>query len=396
MTAFTMTIFNDLTKQFPTSEALFAYLKSPEGGSLVVRNESMSPEDPLVMIRYSKETSDMTVPHVSAFRSVVWDARSNRPVSVSPARGLAFSTLPADATGFTVEEFVDGVMINLFHYNGAWRLATRSNLDAECNFYGTRTFAQLFWETFNGAGLLEAHLDPRCVYSWVLQHPEERIVVAPAYGIPKLRLVELYQIDGGTVHALDIHALTGMPPPLKACVVDTHPLVTVEDVKERVTAWGKRYGADWQGLVVKTADGQRYKLRSNEYDEARHLRGNQAKRPYVWLERWSEGRLGAYLRLYKEEDADAWATVNAFKNLTQEVYDLYQCVYRRKELRLGDAPQKYRKLLWDAHAANAGAYFPALREFMNKQDTARKLWLVNYERRYATGMPTHDPQPDTA
>jgi hypothetical protein len=57
-------------------------------------------------------------------------------------------------------------------------------------------------------------------------------------------------------------------------------------------------------------------------------------------------------------------------------------VYRKKELPLGQAPQKYRKLLWDAHQANKGAYFPHLRQFMNEQDTARKLWLVNYATRY--------------
>jgi hypothetical protein len=59
-------------------------------------------------------------------------------------------------------------------------------------------------------------------------------------------------------------------------------------------------------------------------------------------------------------------------------------VYRRKELPLGRAPQKYRKLLWDAHQANKGAYFPHLRQFMNEQDTARKLWLVNYGVRYGS------------
>ena len=71
-----------------------------------------------------------------------------------------------------------------------------------------------------------------------------------------------------------------------------------------------------------------------------------------------------------------------FKDITQEAHELYLKVYREKALPLGQAPQKYRKLLWDAHKAGAGAYFPALRTFMNNQDTARKLWLVNYELRY--------------
>jgi hypothetical protein len=112
------------------------------------------------------------------------------------------------------------------------------------------------------------------------------------------------------------------------------------------------------------------------------LRGNQAKRSYLWLERWSEGRLGHYLRLYPEEACDAETIVNRFKEATQELHALYLQVYRQKVMPLGQAPQKYRKLLWDLHQAGGGAYFPNARAFMNKQETPRKLWVVNYEERF--------------
>jgi hypothetical protein len=223
----------------------------------------------------------------------------------------------------------------------------------------------------------------------VLQHPEERIVVAPIYGIPTLTLVQGPLTDKFKVFA-----------------PKTYDLKTLEDVKEFVTAEGRRLGSQWQGVCLRTDGGVgysqeasapqamrysqeasasqaiRYKLRTNEYDEARHLRGNQAKRTYTWLERWSQGRLGTYLRLYPEEQCDADAVIANFKACTQELHDLYMKVYRAKELPLGQAPQKYRKLLWDAHQAGKGAYFPHLRQFMNEQDTARKLWLVNYSQRY--------------
>jgi hypothetical protein len=58
-------------------------------------------------------------------------------------------------------------------------------------------------------------------------------------------------------------------------------------------------------------------------------------------------------------------------------------VYRERAFPLKEAPQKYRKLLWDARQDGTCAYFPNMRKFMNNQDTARKLWLVNYELRYA-------------
>jgi len=260
---------------------------------------------------------------------------------------------------------VDGVMINMF-YAGDWTLATRTQIGATNNFYGKRTYAELFWETFASTGLTKDDLNTGATYSWVLQHPEERVVVAAPYGIARLSLVQT----------------TGpVSEKLEALMPEKYALATLEDVQEFVTAEGKKQGVQWQGVCLK-ANGFRYKLRSNEYDEARHLRGNQAKRAYTWLELWSKGKLPAYLRIYPEEQCDADAIITNFKGCTQELHDLYMTVYRKKELPLGQAPQKYRKLLWDAHKANKGAYFPALRQFMNEQDTARKLWLVNYEQRY--------------
>ncbi len=366
-------MFSDLTTRFPTSDELFAWLRSAEGGKLTIRTNRMTPEHPYALIHYDKDTSDMTLPHVGLFRSVIWDANANKPVCAGPVRGLSAEQAAADgvdpsAEGVIVEEFVDGVMVNMFYNGTDWVISTRTQLGADNHFYGTRPFHELFWETFAAAGLTKDDLCRTITYSWVLQHPEERIVVAPEYGIARLFLVE----TTGETEAL-----------AKFRTKRYTDLKSLEDLMERVAAWGKRFGAKWQGLVVKTPDGKRYKFRTAEYNAAHHLRGNQAKRPYTWLERWGEGRLSEYLRLYPEERSDAETTVEGFKTCTQELFELYQKVYRRRELPLGQAPQKYRKLLWDCHAANAGAYFPNTRKFMNEQDTARKLWLVNYEKRYA-------------
>lgn len=355
---------------FEASDELFAWLRSPEGGSLLVREG----EGPYAVIYYDKKRSNMALPHVQACRTVVWDKAKNAPVCMGPQRGLPFRQAIDDGLKeFVTEEFVDGIMINMFHDGALWRLASRTQLDATGSFYGKTPFSELFWGVFNTSGLKPSDLTPGVSYSWVLQHPEERIVVAPPYGIPKITLV-----NSSTPIPVD--------SPLYKFLPATYALSTLEDVKEFVEAEERRRGTHFQGVVLKAGDA-RYKLRTNAYCEARHLRGNQAKRPYLWLERWSDGRLPAYLRLYPEEQCDADAVIGAFKAVTQELHDLYLKIYRRKELPLGQAPQKYRKLLWDAHQANVGAYFPHLRQFMNQQDTARKLWLVNYESRYPAPAP---------
>jgi hypothetical protein len=143
--------------------------------------------------------------------------------------------------------------------------------------------------------------------------------------------------------------------------------------------------------MIHMVDGSRYKIRSTEYDAAAALRGNQPKLPFLWLERWTEGNLRAYTLAFPEEAHMADATVQRFKDLTQEFYDLYQQVYRKRELRLGSSPHKFRKLLWEAREARMGNYFGEARDFMNRQDTARKLWLINYEERYGGFAPPPGP-----
>jgi len=391
----TNTMYADLIARFPTSEALFAYLRSEEGGRLIVRDDHLTADLPLTIIFYDKKKSDMTNPLTHAFRSVVWNALTNRPVAAAPHRGLALpAELPSTVGPFTVEEFIDGVMLNQWWNGETWQVSTRTQLDACGSFYGKRPFATLFTEAFAAAGLREDQLDKSVVYSWILQHPEERIVVSPAYGVPKLWLVERSTFDAAGNRRLLTTPLS-VDSPLIPHLPQTFDLHTVTDIQARVSANGRRLGAGWQGVVVKVArTGLRYKLRSVQYNAARMLRGNQAKLQYLWLERWSEGqgKLTNYLRVFPEEEHAANETVSAFKVATQEFHDTYLKVYKHRTLKLGDAPIKYRKLIWEARQANVGTYFPSLREFMNKQDTPRKLWLVNFEKRYpgVTSVETTD------
>lgn len=373
-----MNTFKDLATIYTTSGSLFAWLRSSAGGRLLIHEDRATS---IALIHYDKKVSDMTMGHVPHFRSVIWDMRTNRPLSVAPPRGDPIAILAdTDMVGAVTDDFVDGIMIHMFHDGTQWRIATRSQLDAPGHFYGTRSFSELFWETCNSKGLGDmSHFDQAVCYSWVLQHPEERVVVAPTYGIAGLWLVGARLIHpDGYVHEIDAPM-----PVLDRFRPARHEMYTADQVRDRIHAWGRRFGHEWQGLVVKTVDGRRFKGRSTEYTAARALRGNQSKLPFLWLERWSEGRLATYLNIYPEEAVDADTVVGRFKEATQELYDLYQRVYRRREITLADSPRKYRKLLWEARSANAGGYFKDLRTFMNEQDVARKLWLVNYDTRYS-------------
>jgi hypothetical protein len=397
-----ITTYKNLIEAHSTSEALFTHLR--ETARIQIRAERSAGVDaarPLAVLHYDKATSDMASPLVAAFRSVVWNLFTNRPVCVSPARGVALDASATELPGaaaFTAEDFVDGVMINQFHDGERWRLATRTQLDATGSFYGKTPFAELFMETLGTT--LDA-FDKELCYSWVLQHPKERVVVAAPYGVPRLFLVEVSRIAAdGTVTTLTAAERRAALPVAGAAgdkmMPVVHDLATLTAVRERVAAWGQRLGAAWQGIVLKTADGTRYKLRSEQYNEARKLRGNQAKLSYIWLERWSEGRINQYLRQYPEEQHEAEAVINRFKACTQEVYDVYRAIYKNREYPLGRASRKYRKLIWEMRQKGIKGFFADVRTFMNGQDVARKLWLVNYEEHYGPAVVEPEPEPAAA
>jgi hypothetical protein len=168
----TNTAFATLISVYPTAEALVAYLKSPEGGKLCVRDfRAPGPSDPNVLIHYDKTVSDMNHINTKFFRSVIWNMSTNRPVCVSPGRGLPFSATPS--SGWRAEEFVDGVMINVFYDEAAtsWKLASRTQLGAGGSFYGKRPFSELFEETCKVQGINLENLDKTCCYSFAGFHP---------------------------------------------------------------------------------------------------------------------------------------------------------------------------------------------------------------------------------
>jgi hypothetical protein len=231
-----------------TAQEMFDFMRSDAGGRFMVRDQE---DSTFAVIYYDRKRTDMTRPEAGQFRSMIWNKVTNLPVPVAPQKGLSFSQAIDDGVkGFVVEEFVDGTMINIAWDPATtkWIPFTRTQIGATGHFFGTRPFAELFWEAFRGCGLTEADLDTSVAYSWVLQHPEERIVAAAPYGIPRLFLINTTSCD--------------IPKRLQPFLPALYPLKSLEDVKEFVFSQGRRLGAQFQGVCLKTTTA-RYKLRTN-------------------------------------------------------------------------------------------------------------------------------------
>lgn len=375
----TFSVYANLIASFPTWSALYTHLTA----TLKLRVEDYSlPDSPYALIRYVKGQTDLSNPVSRAFRSVVWDTIAHRPVSVTSWKSADGESLPdGPITDYRVEPFYDGTLIGLFWdtYSGRWRIHTRSILDARCRYYSnTKTFADMFWGLMRDADL--SALNRAYSYSFILQHPENRIVCAVSS--PRSQIVDICAIDtDGTIVWNPTPPNTPLVPRLTDWV----------SVRSTLSEFNTRFGHNYQGFVVKSADGRRWKLRTPEYNRVRALRGNSPRRDYLWLKAWRDDKLRDYLRLFPEERRDADAMVARWKTVTTDVYHIYCDVFKARSMDRKSIPPKYRPLVYGLHSLYIETLKPAGKtvdwkaclEFMNTKDVAQMLFVLNWEYRQA-------------
>ena len=125
-------------------------------------------------------------------------------VSFAPPKSISGETFmlkyPIKTDKIIAHEFIEGTMINLFYDHnygatGCWQISTRNTVGAEVSFYkwSKKTFNQMFLEACMYNNFIIQTLNPNYCYSFVLQHPENRIVVP--FKHPQLFLVAVYEIN---------------------------------------------------------------------------------------------------------------------------------------------------------------------------------------------------------
>jgi hypothetical protein len=345
-----MSVFSSLSNTYPTWGALSVFLTSEAGGYLRVDDHS-TPEQPFALIRYVKGKSNFSLPHVGSFRSVVWDVLKNEPVSVAPVKSETGESMPPTPStdAFIIERFIDGVMICGFYdqYNKVWRFHTRSTLNANCRFYSqTKSFRQMFEEgvftAMTWSNFL-ASLDPTTQYTWVLQHPENRIVVHVT--TPTVVCVQKQTYLSGTLVAVTTPTLFD---------VAKITVASWSDLSNKLQLENAHFKHNLQGYVIKNGLSFR-----------------------------------DYLALYPEERHSANAIVDKWKTISRTVYNLYTDVFKARSLPKAQIPPKYRPFVFGLHNMYINELKPQSKtvdwqtalQYMNTRDTAQALYAINWEVR---------------
>lgn len=318
------------------------------------------------IVRYRKEMLALDlIPSYGLLRSVVINSQ-NRVVSFAPPKSLPadqFMTKFVKSNYIIAQEFVEGTMINVFFDESihSWKLATRNTVDANVSFYrsnktdqGTsnKTFNTMFVEACQANNLNLDTLNKQYCYSFVLQHPDNRIVVP--FTSPRLYLVEVFEIiqTETTIEVIsqNISAVrtNGAWNLSSIRFPEVYEFTTYSELIEKFASANTPY--DIMGIVIKNMiTNERTKIRNPIYEEVRHLKGNQSKIQYQYLHLRKEGKIPEFLKFYPENKKEFSECRNQVHMFTNMLHQNYLACYVRKERPLGEYGQQFRTHMFKIH-----------------------------------------------
>jgi hypothetical protein len=346
-------------------------------------------------------------------RSLIYD-QDEKLVCYTPAKSVLHSN-PSfqnlNSGNLEIQMFVEGTQMNVFYNtsDSKWEIATRSVIGGKNHYFkingkATKSFGEMFYECCEKCSFAIDTLDKKYCYTFVFQHPENRVVNLFTHF--RLYLIDAFEIRSDS----SIHYVSSPfenIAQLKEHMTynkdnNTHispcPRVFFEEQNITMDMLDDVFGSldssvRYMGVVVKnTETGERMKIRNPNYEYARELRGNQPKMQYRYLELHKNGNLRDYLLYYPEHASEIKCYEDTLFNFTSELYGNYSRCYIKKEKPILDFPYKYRAHMFrlheyfKAHLRPYGGYVDkkVAIDYVNSLHESELMYALNYEHRKRT------------
>ena len=361
-----------------------------------------------LIVKYEKKAVLPNQYHkVGYMRSIIVDTNEKEIVCIAPSKSISLPELEEECkkhdTSLHFEEFVDGVMINVFwdKKNEKWQYATRSNIGADIRFYiqnsNSKTFRTMFEEALQECAINLDVLPKDGCYTFVLQHPENRIV-SPVLK-PHAVLVEGHFLGNAETDAdiipLFPHGTKSVDKELRKLVDDNNIPIpekyecsTIKEAREKYASRNTDFGC--VGVVVKDLNqGWRSKIRNPVYEEVKQLRGNIPKLQYLYLVLRQSGSVKKYLEYYREHAKEFKEYRNQIHSFTQTLYLNYvDCFIKKKDL-VNTYPHQFKVCMTALHKLYLDTMMYEGRHihkgvvinFFNSMPPQRQMYLLNYNFR---------------
>ena len=417
-----------------TGYNMSTYFETPDDKEIacrdlnIVTRQSRYNDREYTVLRYNKENLGKTREEIETtgqYRSVIIE--NNKIRCFAPPKSLdsnIFNTLLSNNQCYA-EEFIEGTMINVFHDDtlpsspllGQWEIATRSCVGGESRFYTSpdkpgKTFREMFLETMTyilGHDEIYSALDKldmivksrscqendRYCYSFVLQHPENRIVTP--FAEPAIYLVGVYAINDNSktinkVVSNDGDVLIYPDDNIFCLVPKVYPnrIAEEEEYEQLKHSWASEdTNYTIPGVMLYDREsGLRSKIRNPVYENVRKLRGNQPKLQYRFLSlrQDKEYDVNEYLQYYPEDTEYFDEYRKQVYSFNTQLHQQYMSCKVRKEKDIKELPYQFRNHVYSLH----GLYLDELRmkgEFVNRKvvekyvnnlPAARLMYSINY------------------
>jgi hypothetical protein len=342
---------------------------------------SVKEKNGLYVLKYNKSAlNDTNFETLGWFRSVISDGK--KVLSVAPPKSVMINLIKNNygLDECYAEEFVEGTMINCFYNEGEWNIATRSTIGGDCKFDSVKTFREMFFEAMEEIGLSFKNLKKEYSYSFVLQHPDNRIVVP--FKTPNLILVEIFNISNFTFK--------------DKCNEEFKDLIKIVKIPNKITfnSWDELFEtySDTEfkvvGCIVKTNDNlYRTKIRNKNYEYIRRLKGNSTKLQYQYYSLRKLKKIKEFLTFYPEFTKD----FNHFKDVlykwTEELYKNYRLCFINKEKSLKEYPFNFRINMYNLHQIYLKDLRPnkkwvhknIVKNYINNLDAGSLMYIINFK-----------------
>ena len=340
------------------------------------KNINVKKIDHLFVLKYNK--SKLTTENVNTlglFRSIIADEFGNI-LSFSPPKSLDFDVF-SQTNKYEecfIQHFPEGTMINVFFdkYIDDWQISTRSSIGAKCNFNmdSNITYRYMFLDAMNHIGLEFEDLNKDYCYSFVLQHPKNRIVVP--ISDPALILTNKYKISNNEIY--NKNYFITLPKFATLQMYNINDKKFKESVKYTGDNWrqlsehffSNNLPYQFQGVVIWNNKGERTKIRNSNYEIIKHLKGNSPKLQYHYYYLRQTGNVGDYLKYYPEHRSEFSIFRRELHKYTTQLYQNYISCFIKKQKKLIDFPYQFKTHMFKIHEL----YLNDLKldgKFVNKQ-----------------------------
>ena len=352
------------------------------------------------LIKYKKDCLDAdNIETMSRFRSIVVFKDNTTDVfslkSFSPPKSLNYNNFieKNDFNSCFITEIVDGTMLNMFYdqYSDEWVVCTKSNYGANCKFNLDidLTFKQMFEEAFENDNLNYDMFNKNYSYSFVLQHPKNRIVTPVSN--PTLYLVGVYKCENNKATLLlDTEEYNTMKTPEKFKHDEFMQLFGGEFDDEWIqltyVCSEKILRYDIPGYNIYDMHGVRTKIRNLSYEHIKRMKGNGQKRLFTYLKLRNNGNLNEFIKYYPEyiEEFDQYK--EKLYEWTDKLYNNYVECFILKNKILKNCDYELKPILYDIQKIYLTELFPNQRkvtfkfvvEYVKKMPVQKIMFSMNY------------------